>query len=615
MNLSKTLLLLLLVLFVAGSATAAHPNFVWLVSEDNSKHYLQLFDPGGAPTPNLEALAAEGLIFRHAFSNSPVCSVARTTLATSCYGPRIGTQFHRRSKLAAMPPGLRMFPAYLNEAGYYTTNNSKKDYNTIEGENVWNDSSKKATWRNRPSPEQPFFHMQSFGESHESSLHFDQKQREQQTNTAKAEPIQLAEYHPDTELFRYTHARYLDRIQVIDQNVGKVVAELEAERLLEDTFIFYFGDHGGVLPRSKGYIYESGLHIPLIVRIPKNFRHLVDEAAGSEVNGFVSFIDFGPTLLHLAGLKVPEQVDGKPFLGPNISMEEVNARDTSFGYADRFDEKYDFCRSIRKGKFKYIRNYQPFLPDGLQNNYRYKMLAYAEWRDLYHAGKLSEVQSQFFQPKSAEALYDLESDPDEVHNLAASPEHSEVLITLREELRKTVKSLPDLSFYPESVLYDQAFDQAIDFGQRHQTEIAELVDTADLCLLPFAEAKQKLQQALTSPNPWIRYWGANASSSFGPQALPLLPEIESLLQDPERMVRLRAAEFLGITGAGDPRPILADILIQTDHPLEALLTLNTVVFFHDRTLDPLPFEFDFNQLKASKGEVERRIEYLKGKIP
>ncbi|MCP4447465.1 MAG: sulfatase-like hydrolase/transferase, partial [Myxococcales bacterium] len=175
--------------------------------------------------------------------------------------------------------------------------------------------------------------------------------------------------------------------------------------------VFYFGDHGGVLPRGKGYIYESGLHVPLVVRVPEKWQHLVDRKNGSRAQGFVSFIDFGPTVLNLAGVKVPEQMDGMPFLGEGITAGEVDARDESFGYADRFDEKYEFIRSLRKGKYQYIRYFQPFLPDGLQNNYRYRMLAFTEWRDLYKAGKLSGPELQFFQSKPVEQLFDTEADP------------------------------------------------------------------------------------------------------------------------------------------------------------------------------------------------------------
>ena len=174
----------------------------------------------------------------------------------------------------------------------------------------------------------------------------------------------------------------------------------------EDTFVFYFGDHGGVLPRSKGYAYESGLHVPLVVRVPKNFKYLVKCEPGHREKGFVEFVDFGPTILNLSGAEIPGGIDGKPFLG-----EGAGTRNYTFNYADRFDEKYDFVRWIRKGKYSYQRNFQPFNFDALQNDYRYRQLAFEEWRQLYKKGKLNAIQRQFFETRPVEALYDIEADP------------------------------------------------------------------------------------------------------------------------------------------------------------------------------------------------------------
>jgi uncharacterized sulfatase len=598
-------------LFPLGQA-AERPNVVWIVSEDNSVHYLKHFFAGGAKAPNIEALAKHGLTFDHAFSNGPVCSVARTTLATGCYGPRIGTQFHRKYRMAPMPDGLRMFPAYLRDAGYYTTNNSKKDYNAVEGQGVWDESSRQASWRNRPDKSQPFFHMESHGQSHESSLHFNQATYENEKTVTDPESVRLADYFPDTPLFRYTHARYHDRVAIIDGIVGDTIAKLKEDGLLEDTFVFYFGDHGGVLPRGKGYIYESGLHVPLVVRVPENFKHLVDAEMGSRVVGSVSFIDFGPTTLQLAGVDIPGQVDGRPFLGKGISMKDVNARDESFGYADRFDEKYDLIRSIRKGRYQYIRNYQPYLPDGLQNNYRYKMLAYKEWRELFKAGKLTGPQLQFFQPKPVEALFDVEADPHEVNNLAGDTKYADVLAELRARLRQIVKDLPDLSFYPESYLVANAMENPVEFGQSHKTEIAKLVDTADLALLPYEKAEPQLQKALRSDDPMIRYWAAMACSSFGEEAVDLANSVRSLLKDDCPVVRVRVAEFLGIIGEQNPQPLLTAIVNTTQDPVLATEALNSIVFFRDFFQDRYPVErSDFHPV-AKGGDIDDRLNYING---
>jgi arylsulfatase A-like enzyme len=605
-------LLLISLLLPASLRAAERPNIVWIVSEDNSKHYLKLFDENGAEAPNIEALAAHGIAFTHAFSNAPVCSVARTTLATGACAPRLGTQFHRRSKPAALPADLKLFTAYLREAGYYTSNHSKEDYNTASSKGTWDDSSKNGTWRNRPDKSQAFFHMQSHSESHESSLHFDPAIMETEKTNHDPAAVHLPPYFPDTPLFRYTYARYLDRMQVIDGIVGETVAKLKADGLLEDTFIFYFGDHGGVLPRSKGYLYESGLHVPLVVRIPENWKNLSVFEPGSKADGFVSFIDFAPTALHLAGVEIPDQMDGKPFLGKGLSAAELNGRDTTFGYADRFDEKYDLSRSLRTRNWKYIRSYQPQYPDGLQNNYRYFQPAYREWRDLFNQGILGVEQRQFFEAKAPEMLFDLSSDPHEVKNLAGDPAHRDQLLVMRKELQRQVKSMPDLGFFPESVLYDEAMSDPTGYGKAHLEEIEQLVDTADLMLSPFPEVEGQLRLALASDNANIRYWALDVCTVFGEEAIELVDIARPLLKDASVPVRIRAAEFLGSVGKIDPRENLIETVNTTRHPVEQLIALQTAAFFQDRS--PLSYPFDATAFHAinPQGEAGRRIDYFSG---
>ncbi|MGB7347908.1 MAG: sulfatase-like hydrolase/transferase [Pirellulaceae bacterium] len=609
---AKGFCLLLVVAWNIHGLAADRPNIVWIVSEDNSHHYLNHFFDGGAVAPNIEALAANGLTFDHAFSNAPVCSVARTTLATSCYGPRIGTQFHRRYQLAPMPEGLKMFPTYLRQAGYYTTNQSKKDYNAVENDGVWDDSSAKANWRNRSDPGQPFFHMQSHGESHEGQLHFPASDIENKPTTTDPASVKLADYFPDTPTFRYTHARYHDRMLAIDEIVGRTVEQLREDGLLEDTFVFYFGDHGGVLPRGKGYIYESGLHVPLVVRVPEKFQHLVDGKNGDRVKGFVEFVDFGATTLHLAGVAVPSQVDGKPFLGSDVSIDEVNARDESFGYADRFDEKYDLLRSLRKGKYQYIRCFQPHLPDGLMNIYRYKMQAYVEWRELFDAGKLSGPTKQFFQTKPVEMLFDCEADPHQVNNLANDPQHAETLKSLRNLLNQRLRSMPDLSVYPESHLVANAMENPVEFGQSHRDEIAKLLDVADLALLPFEQARSDIKAALKSDDAMTRYWGAMVCTAFGAKADSLAESVKTLLDDESKIVQVRAAEFLGSIDAINPQTKLIDIVNTSHNEIVATEALNSVIWFHDFFGDKYRVKrSDFNP--ASNGaDVDDRLNYING---
>ncbi|MEZ5385536.1 MAG: sulfatase-like hydrolase/transferase [Prosthecobacter sp.] len=606
-------LLAILLSLTVFAAAADRPNIVWIVSEDNSIHYLRHFFPGGAETPAIEALAAHGLTFDNAFSNAPVCSVARTTLATMCYGPRIGTQFHRRYKSPPLPDGVRMFPEYLRKAGYYTSNNSKTDYNAEAGKEVWDESSNKASWRNRSDAKQPFFHMQSHAQSHESSLHFNQQTYENVKTNHDPAKVQPGAHLPDTPLFRYTHARYLDNQQIIDGIVAETVANLEKDGLLEDTFIFYFGDHGGVLPRGKGYVYDTGLHVPLVVRVPENFKHLVEGADfGARVPGFVQFIDFGATTLQLAGVPLPQGIDGKAFLGQGISIKEVNQRDEAFGYANRMDEKYDFVRTLRKGKYQYIRSFEPWLPDGLHNNYRYKMLAYEEWRQLWKDGKLTGAPALFFEPKPVEMLFDCEADPWTVKNLANDPAHAATLQELRGRLQQQMRSMPDLSYYPESYLAANAMDNPVAFGQKHLDEIKQLADTADLMLVPFDEAKPGIEAALKSDVPMQRYLGAMVCTAFGKQAALLADLARPLLDDSSEIVRVRALEFLGSIGEMNPQPALTALVNQTSDPVLAVEALNSVVWFKDHFDGKYPVQrSDFHPAKNG-GDIDDRLNYING---
>ncbi|MEQ8218569.1 MAG: sulfatase [Arenibacter sp.] len=588
------------------------PNIVWITSEDNSKHYLKLFDENGIPTPSIESLAKEGLIFNRAFSNAPVCSVARSAIISGCYGPRIGSQFHRKMAVVPMPDSLKMFPEYLRQAGYYTTNNSKEDYNMNKSEGVWDESSKKASWKNR-GKNQPFFHVFNIGVSHESSMHFNAQDMDTIATETDLNSFKIQPNHPNTALFKYTNALYRDKIREMDRQVGEIIQDLKEEGRLDDTFIFYYGDHGGVLPGSKGYLYETGLHVPMVVHIPKKYRHLVSNKVGSTINGFVNFIDLGPTVLNLAGIDIPKEMDGTAFLGKDIDPKELNSREETYSYADRFDEKYDMVRAVRKGKYKYIRNYQPFNFDGLMNNYRYKQLAYQEWQSLYDKGELNEVQSAFFENRAPEMLFDIDTDPYETKNLANDPDHKATLLDLRNRLNTWVKGMPDLSFYPEHYLIGKAFDNPVAFGQKRKKEIEKYIEIADLGLLNFQEAKNSLTKALESLDSWERYWAIIVCSTFGEQANGMESQIKSIAtNDPELINRVRAAEFLAISEQTDPSAVMTQALYESDKPSEALLILNSIVLM---TSSNYNYNFDIELEKISKmvkedSEVMRRLEYL-----
>ncbi len=587
------------------------PNIVWLTSEDNSTHYMQLFDEHGVKTPNIERLAEHGITFTRAFSNAPVCSAARSTIISGCYGPRMAAHYHRKSKPVPMPDGIEMYPAYLKKAGYYTANNYKEDYNIIKGDGVWDDSSKKAHWRNRAEG-QPFFYIQNFTVTHESSLFFTEDDMLTPDTLTNRGECFIFPNHPNTEVFRYSNARYRDKIVNLDRQIGKVLKQLEEDGLMENTFIFYYGDHGGVLPGSKGYLCEAGLHVPLVVYVPEKYKHLGPIETGTKNDAFISFVDFGPTILNLAGAEIPDGIDGHAFLGKGISETDLAERNETYGYADRFDEKYDMVRSVRVDNYKYIRNYQPFNFDGLWNNYRYKQMGYREWFDLFKKGELNETQAAFFKTKDPEALYNLEDDPYETKNLAKDPRSLETLKMMRAKLDNRVKEMPDLSFYPEFYLANNAFDNPVAFGQKHKSDIQKYIEIANLQLREFNEVKSQINEALKSEDAWQRYWGLIVCSRFANDAKELLPVIKEMAKtDQELINRVRAAEYLGIIRSNNPVPLITDALYRSEDAVEALLMLNTVVLLKDGY--GYFFQIDNKKLSDTVGnndQVKRRLEYL-----
>ncbi|MEO0509922.1 MAG: sulfatase [Verrucomicrobiota bacterium] len=604
-----------LVLPVLIHAAQDRPNIVWLTSEDNSANWYRLYNPEhGTPMPNIERLAREGLVFNNAYSNAPVCSTARSTIISGCYGPRTGAQYHRKAREVNFPSGLKPFPAYLREAGYYTSNNSKKDYNYKNADSGWDSSAKQAHYKNR-QPKQPFFHVQNYMTTHEGELFKGIKDEALAFDPAQ---VNIFPYHPDTPTFRRKYAQYLSLHQRVDAEIGKFIDELEAQELLDDTFIFHYGDHGGVLPGSKGYARNDGLQVAMVVYVPANWKHLVPAKVGSRIDGFVDFTDLAPTVLNLAGIEIPKQIDGKPFLGKGVTLDELSRRNTTFGYAERFDEKYDMVRFLRKGRYTYWRSYQPFNFDGLHNEYRYKQPAFVEWRQLHQAGKLNKAQSQFFEPRQPEMLFDLNKDPHETNNLANDPAYTEILLDLRQTLQDKVVSLPDIGFFPEPVFLRESNGNGTAFGLKHKEQIASLIRIADLQLKAFPEAKGGIAQALNSELPMERYWALITCSAFGRQAADFYARAKQLAKsDPNNLVRARAAEFLGLTGSADPMPYIAEVLEQCEDTCEANLVLNSVALLRDGAgiaVSPEDLRIPSLPQKARRNSPHshtlRRIKYL-----
>ncbi|MFW5773640.1 MAG: sulfatase, partial [Tangfeifania sp.] len=328
------------------------PNILWLTSEDNSP-FLGCYGDEFATTPNLDKLASEGFLYTHAYANAPVCAPARNTIITGVYANSGGNQ-HMRSYYP-ISEVVKTYPEFLREAGYYCTNNSKTDYNTnsIEPNKIWDESSRDAHYKNRAEG-QPFFAVFNTTISHESSIH-NSIPNEKLRHSPDEVPI--PPYHPETPAMKHDWAQYYDKVEDMDTQIGKWLQELEDAGLADNTIVFYYGDHGGVIARSKRYVYETGTRVPFIVRIPEKYKYLFpEEKTGSEVNRLISFVDLAPTLLSIAGIEIPDFLQGNAFLGDQKTEDPEYA----FMFRGRMDERYDMSRAVRDQKFRYIRNYMPY---------------------------------------------------------------------------------------------------------------------------------------------------------------------------------------------------------------------------------------------------------------
>jgi uncharacterized sulfatase len=521
----------------AGPPVAARaadkPNILWLTSEDHGPH-LGCYGDAIARTPNVDALAAKGMLYKHVWSCAPVCAPARTALISGMYPSSLGA-LHMRSLVAA-PQGAVLLPQLLHRAGYYCSNNSKEDYNIAPHGKVWDESSRKAHWRHRGDG-QPFFAVFNSTASHESQIRT--RLHRQLTDPAK---VRVPAYHPDAPEVRRDWAQYYDKVAKADADAGARLRELEADGLADDTIVFCFADHGSGMPRSKRWPGNSGLQVPLVVYFPPKWKHLApdDYAPGGQSDRLVNFVDFAPTALSLADVEAPAMMQGSAFAGPRAGEPAQYL----YGERGRIDERVDLVRSVTDGRYVYLRNDFPHVSHGQHVGYQMETPTTRIWRKRFDEGRTNEVQSTFWTtPKAPEELYDLAADPDEVHNLAASLEYQDKLAELRNAHRRHAEAIRDVSFLPEGEMharsqggspYDMARDDA-------RYPLVRILDAADMASMMRAEDTKKLVSLLEGDEDnAVRYWAAlgllmrgRAGVSTGRAAL------QSALQDESELPRLR----------------------------------------------------------------------------
>ena len=469
MKIKNTRLLIFLLLlasksFLFAQISTEKPNILWISVEDISP-LLEVYGDKSINTPNIDRLAKEGITFTNAFATAGVCAPSRSSIITGMYPVSIGTHNMRTGPhyayrepeaetyksyiglkdirgrnvpeyAAVPPPYVKVFTEYLRAAGYFTSNAAKTDYQFNSPITAWDEIGKDAHYKNR-SKGQSFFSVFNHEITHESRVFM----KKADPMLSEPQQVRIPKYFPDLPIVRQDVGRVYSNIIELDQQIGKLLDDLKAEGLLDKTIIFFWSDHGGPLLRQKRAVGNSGLRVPLIVRLPNGAM------AGTKVEDIVSLMDLGPTVLSLAGIKPPSYMHGKAFLG---AYKTNIPHHYAFGSADRFDEAADMSRSVIDGRFVYIKNFRPELPLLYRNAYREQIDMTRTLIEMDQQGKLTGDASYIFmKTKSEEELYDLANDPDEIHNLAHLPEHQAKLKEMRAALGDWQMEVKDLGFIPE----------------------------------------------------------------------------------------------------------------------------------------------------------------------
>ncbi len=513
-----------------GGWAADRPHILWITVEDMSPD-LGCYGDERARTPRIDALARESVRFTRAFAAAPVCSPSRSCLITGMFPVTLGT--HQMRSEFPLPGGVRGFPAYLRDAGYFTTNNVKTDYNCADAARLvaesWVESSPTAHWRDgRRAVEQPFFAVFNDMTTHQSrtmTWSHEAFQRHVQSRLAPEEirdpaTVRVPPYYPDTPVVRRTLARYADCISVMDGNVGRILDELEADGLAEDTIVFFFSDHGAGLPRHKRLLHDSGMHVPLLVRFPPKHQHFAPGPPGSTVDRLVSFVDFAPTVLRLAGVELPPQFQGTPFLG----ADPGNPPTYVYGSRDRVDEVFETMRSLRDGQYLYLRNYRPGQGYAASSAYSDTGEVQREIARMFREQPeaLNRPQRDYAGPrKPAETFYDVLADPEQTDNLLdgeLTGEQTAALERFRAEFRKKRAALQDTGCLTEDSMWRWVREEGAPLGDivagktARRSDLdriwaaANLVGSGDLAAL---------REALGSEIPDMRFWAVTGLREAG----------------------------------------------------------------------------------------------------
>ncbi|WP_235299031.1 sulfatase family protein [Portibacter marinus] len=576
------------------------PNILWITIEDTSPQFIGCYGNQSASTPIIDRLAKEGVMFTNAFSTGTVCSPSRSTIITGVPTYKLGTGNHRSAY--SIPEYIKGFPTYLREAGYYTSNNFKTDYNVAEQDKMieasWNESSRTAGWWNRDD-DQPFFSVFNFNDSHQSrtmTMPFEWYENNVLKHLKKDEIISddafdMPPFYKDTPAMRREFARVYNAIKLTDHKIGELLKRLEEDGLMENTIIFIFADHGEGIPRGKTNGINLGYRVPFIIKIPPKYQNISPWLEQTEEE-LVSFEDLAPTVLSIAGIKIPEYLKGRILMGQNRSEE----RKLLFLSSDRADNGIDMVRTSTDGQMLYSKNFMPFMPE--VKNIRYVNIGpiTQEMRKDLKLMKMNELQETLFKVRPDEILYDIHGDLWETKNLIDIDTNKAKV--LRQNTYESMIEYRDLHLLPEYMIaeisqneppYEWRLKQE-NFDPEKILEIAKLVGVNT------TKSIAELAVHLTNENPAISYWSGVGLFSAPPDQLTVhLNDIEKAMDSEHPLTRAYSSAIMyRDTHSEKAEMILNEMIHHTDVNI-ALQTVNLLLYLDDIT----PFIGAVQKLEAT----------------
>jgi len=493
------------------------PNVLFLIIEDTSPYLLPPYGNEDIKTPNLDFLAKNGVVFSKAYSNGPQCSPARSSLISGSYSTTYGNDWHRNPHIV---PGQYFFPQYLREAGYFTVNAGKTDYNVTKDVRrqfypiTWDKMSGYHSKTGKPNVSyndeerngRPFFAQFNNMTTHMSRM-TSVTVENREPSRLNPDSVNLPPHVPDLPDIRSDYALHLDGVRDADKWVGLFLDDLKNRKLLENTIVFFFTDHGGCLPRGKAFGYNTGHQAGLIIYAPEKWQHLLPAIPGTKTDRLVEFADFGPTLLSLAGVSPPEHMQGKPFMG----KFEATARNYSFGFRTNTEDHFDPSRSVFTERFQYIKFYAPYMVHALRQSFQWGMPAQLAWDQHFLEGQVLPRHRQYYEPKPREMLFDIENDPYCLNNLADDPDFADVKQELIKEASTHIRETNDIGFFPKDVR-----NHFVNQGISHYEWIMDndypldlLHDLVEKASWPSVDDVDYFTGLLTHGRPEIRYWATS----------------------------------------------------------------------------------------------------------